>query len=211
LTPLTETTTHVDAPRAVMWTVSQVADRDAVSKQAVSKRVRDLADKHGLAVERDPRGHIIRLNVAEYDHLRGRYSDPSKAQAPRREMDAAPRGESYDEALRQKTWHDAERARLNLEELKGELIRVSAIVDAVGHCGVAISRAVDRLVNDADDITAMIARDGVHGCRVILKSIAARLRNDIADALADLARSTPPQMQIDSPMTAPIADEVPAS
>lgn len=190
-----------------MWTVSQVAERDGVSKQAISKKVRDLADKHGLAVERDTRGHIIRLNVAEYDHLRGRYGDPSKSQAPRRDQSDSPRGESYDEALRQKTWHDAERARINLEELKGELIRVSAIVEAVDHCGTAITHTVDRLINDADDITAAIARDGVHGCRVILKTIAARMRSDIADALSDLARSSPQQVQT----TAPIADEVPAS
>jgi hypothetical protein len=81
----------------------------------------------------------------------------------------------------------------------------------VGHCGVEISRVVDRLINDADDITSAIARDGVHGCRVILKSISARMRNDLAAALAALANAAPHPTNIDHSTTAPTADEVPAS
>lgn len=116
---LTEATTTVDGtlpglsqpPRAVMWTVSQIAARDRVSKQAVSKKVKELVDL-GLTVERDSRGFVKKLNVVEYDRLRGRTDDPSKAPRPgRHALAPAPKppaddNESYKEALRTKTWHE---------------------------------------------------------------------------------------------------------
>ncbi|CUA90201.1 hypothetical protein Ga0061061_111113 [Chelatococcus sambhunathii] len=185
---LTTPTTPVDAPRAVMWTVKQVADRDGVSKQAVSKKVKDLVERHGLAVERDGQGRVVALNVAEYDHLRGRYGDPSKAQAPRQqELPQPPPSESYDEALRQKTWHEAERRRIELEEMKGRLVPVAAVESIVAESGAAIASVIDRLPSSADDLAAAVARDGSHGLRVALKKLANAMREDIAKALDKVA------------------------
>jgi hypothetical protein len=200
---LTEATTTVDGtlpglsqpPRAVMLTVSEVAERDRVSKQAVSKKVKELIDL-GLTVERDSRGFVSKLNVVEYDRLRGRTDDPSKAQAPGRSA-AAPAAkpvddqDSYKEALRTKTWHESERLRLDLEERRGELLRVDAVADAVMSCATTITAIVDRLPNVADDLVAAIAKDGVHGVRVALKQMAAKLRTDIAKALTGIADGAP--------------------
>jgi hypothetical protein len=191
------------APSAVMWTISQVAERDAVSKQAVSKKVRALAEKHGLTVERNSRGHITRLNVAEYDHLRGRLDDPSKAQRPPPIAPAeAPRGETYEEALRQKTWTEAERSRLNLAEQKRDLVRVAAIGQAAQQCAESIVAIIDRLPTAADDLAEAVARDGVHGLRVSLKGIAQRMRSDVAAALEALGGSevTPAQGEAAPPL-----------
>lgn len=200
---LTEATTTVDGalpglsepPRAVMWTVSEVAARDRVSKQAVSKKVRDLVDV-GLTVERDGKGHVKKLNVVEYDRLRGRTDDPSKAQAPGRSAIApAPKPvddeDSYKEALRTKTWHESERLRLDLEERRGELVRVDSVTDAVVTCATSITAIVDRLPNVADDLVAAVSREGVHGVRVALKQLAAKLRTEIAEALAGIAENAP--------------------
>lgn len=187
---LTTPTTPVDAPRAVMWTVRQVADRDGVSKQAVSKKVRELVEKHGLSVERDAQGRVVALNVAEYDHLRGRYGDPSKAQAPRQaDVPQTAPSESYDEALRQKTWHEAERRRLEVEELKGKLVRVDEVEHAVAESGAAIARIIDRLPAAADDLAAAVAREGTHGLRVALKGLANGMRESIANELDKLVVS----------------------
>lgn len=170
-----------------MWTVKQVADRDGVSKQAVSKKVKDLVERHGLAVERDGQGRVVALNVAEYDHLRGRYGDPSKVQAPR-QMDAPPPpSESYDEALRQKTWHEAERRRIELEEMKGRLVPVAAVENIVAESGAAIASVIDRLPSSADDLAAAVARDGSHGLRVALKKLANAMREEIAKKLDKVA------------------------
>ena len=112
--------TLVVTPAALMWRASQVAKRDGISVQAVTRKVRHLAEKHGLTIERDSRGRIVAFNIAQYDHLRNRYADPSKAQvASAPSMDGT--ANSYDEALRQKTWIEAERARLKLDEERGEL------------------------------------------------------------------------------------------
>lgn len=182
-----------------MWTVSEVAARDGVSKQAVSKKVKALADKHGLSVERNGQGHVVRLNVAEYDHLRSRFGDPSKDQRPLFDGAAGtlPTGakaaepekpnESYDEALRQKTWHEAEKRRLELAELKGDLVRVAAVVDAVVRCNEEITRIVDRLPSATDDLAAAVARDGAHGLRVELRKLATRIRDEIGDAMEAVA------------------------
>lgn len=182
---------------AIMMSAAQVAKRDGVTKQAVSKKVRVLADKHGLEVERGARNAIVAFNVAQYDLLRERLDDPSKAQKPAQEKPPAdaepeiPRGETYDEALRTKTWIEAERSRLRLAEDKKELVRVAAIALAVADCGAEISKIVDRLANSADDLAAAVGREGVHGLRVALKGIASRMRGEIAAALAGIAANEP--------------------
>jgi len=199
---LTTATTAVDAgrvsdaaagtaPRTVMWAVSQIAARDGVSKQAVSKKVKELVERHGLSVERDGQNRIAAVNVAEYDHLRGRFGDPSKAQAPRQPEATLPASESYDEALRQKTWHEAEKRRLELAEIKKQLVRADRLQDALARAGEDIVRTMDRLPNAADELAAAFAREGVHGMRVALKQIAVRMRQDVAQALTDIAAAAP--------------------
>lgn len=192
---LTDVSSTVDAPRVLMWTVSQIADRDGISKQAVSKRVRDMAERQGLSVERDARGCITALNVAEYDHLRGRFADPSKAQAERRPMrgegPSSPANESYDEALRQKTWHEAEKRRIELAEMKGELLRRDKVTAALAEVAERIVHAIDRIPRAADDIAAAVAKDGTHGARSLLKAEAQRLRAEITRVLDGLSDEAP--------------------
>lgn len=194
---LTQASSAVDgAPRVLMWTVTQIAERDGVSKQAISKRVAKLAEGQGLTVERNAQGHITALNVAEYDHLRGRYADPSKAQAParlQRQSGQVSPNDSYDEALRQKTWHEAERRRLELAEMKGDLVRKDMIEASLDQVGERIVQVIDRLPRIADEIAAAVAKDGTHGARVLLKLQASRLRDEIAKALASLAQEAPEQ------------------
>lgn len=175
-----------------MLSIGDIATRDGVSKPAVSRKVKALVEKHGLSVDRDAQGRVALVNVAEYDHLRGRFDDPSKAQAPGRqqagsEAPPAPASESYDEALRQKTWTEAERARLKLEEERRQLVRVAEVGDAAAKCSEDVVRVIKRLNSSADDIAAAVARDGVHGLRVLLKTITDRQCGEIADAFERLA------------------------
>lgn len=186
------------APRAVMWTIQQIAERDGVSKQAVSKQVARLVERHGLAVERDAQGRVAAVNVAEYDHLRGRFGDPSKAQAPRPIAPAPPSetvspvasSESYDEALRQKTWHEAEQKRLALAQAKGELIQVGELEDAIAPLSDALIAVFDDLVSCADEIANALTRGGLQQLRAALKKIAAEQRARAADALEQLMADT---------------------
>lgn len=183
------------SPRAVMMTVAEIARRDGVSKPTVSLHIKRLVERSGLTVERDAQGRVASVNVAEYDHLRGFVGDPSKAQAPARSRPSGrldlPAGESYDEALRQKTWHEAERRRIELDALKGALVRRDRLTEATLRVAADIVRTVDRIPASADDLAAAVARDGAHGLRLALKKLATSLRADIASALEAIAAGAP--------------------
>ncbi|WP_323011107.1 hypothetical protein [Paracoccus sp. (in: a-proteobacteria)] len=62
--------TPVDSagPR-IMWSISQIAERDGVSRQSVSKQVQEFVADHDLPVERDGRGRITKVSLPHYDHL----------------------------------------------------------------------------------------------------------------------------------------------
>ena len=180
-------------PRAVMMSVAEISRRDGVSKPTVSNHVKRLVERHGLTVERDGQGRVARINVAVSDHLRRVVGDPSMAQAQRLPAPPPPpASESYDEALRQKTWHQAEQLRLQMEALKGRLVEVEQIEIAIATITEEIARVIDRLPNLADDLAAAIAREGAHGGRVLLRGHAAKLRQEIASALSVLAKPPPP-------------------
>jgi DNA-binding Lrp family transcriptional regulator len=177
-------------PAAVMWSVSQIAERDGITKQAVSKMVRRLAEEHGLAVERNAQGAVTAVNVAAYDHLRQRYGDPSKAQAPL-PLAAPPANDSYDEALRQKTWIETERQRIALAETKGELLNAAKVREALQRCGAEIAAVIKRLPNATDDFAATVGREGSHGLRVALNKYSTSQLVEIARILETIASGAP--------------------
>lgn len=190
---LTDPSAAVDAtPAAVMWSVSQIAERDKISKQAVSKKVKALAADHGLQVTRDGRKRITAINVAHYDLLRERTDDPSKAQRPPAASENAPAtipaGETYDDARRTKTWLEVERERISLGIQRGELVQRADVAQAVSDVSIEIVRIVERLPTQSDDLAAVLGRDGLHGLRVALKKLSDKMRIDIADALDALTK-----------------------
>jgi predicted ArsR family transcriptional regulator len=172
----------------IMMTAGEIAQRDGVTPQAVTKKFRELAER-GLEVERDARGRISKANVVQYDLLRDRVGDPSKDQRPQREEEPtlAADPQSYDEALRKKTWYEAERKRLELEEQVGALIKVAEIEQAIDACAEAIAAVVRRLQSETDALATAVTRDGVHGLRVALKALETRMLADIATALDGIA------------------------
>ncbi|GJE45314.1 hypothetical protein AEGHOMDF_4508 [Methylobacterium soli] len=191
---MSEVPTKVVTPE-VMWAPARIAERDGVTREAVLKLARDYVEDHDLTVERDARGRIATINVVAYDLIRSRVGDPSKAQT--RQRPVAPKHltelNSYDEALRQKTWHEAEKRRLELAELKGALIRKDRLQAAILTCGEEIVRVLDRLPQAANDLSIAVAKDGEHGLRTALKALASRLRADVAAALTNIAAGSPAQ------------------
>jgi hypothetical protein len=180
------------APAAVMQTPAEVAERDGVSKQAITKTVRKLADGKSLEVERDERGRIVRFNVAQYDFLRGKVGDPSKDQRP--EQPDPPPTDSragYNDAITLKTQYEAETKRLALDEQIGKLVRVEELSAAVNECGAAIAASIGQLLNATDALATAMAQSGTHGLRVELKKIENRIRREIADSLSALAQLAP--------------------
>lgn len=173
-----------------MMSIADLAARDGVSKPAVSRRVKQLREI-GLQVELDGQGRVALVHSVQYDELKARVADPSKAQAPTQLQTPIPTGETYDEALCQKTWTEAERAKIRLLEEQGKLVGVDQLTDALAQAGQKIVRAVELILNDVDDFAAAVAKDGASGLRAALKKVAHQLKNDMADAPSSIAAAAP--------------------
>lgn len=194
-----ELETNSPRPEA-MWSISRIAERDKVSKPTVSIHVKRLIQRHGLTVTRDGLGRVAAVNVVQYDELRARFADPSKAQAPR--LDDVEPGfnppttpakdlNSYDEAVRQRAWLDMEKRRLELAQIKVRLVRADVVEASVGKCCNEMVRLIDRLPQEADAVALMINSDDVHAIRLALKALAHRLRTSLAKAFEDLQVGAP--------------------
>lgn len=171
----------------VMVTPADVAARDKVTKQAVTKLVRQLVEKHGLPVERDGRERVVRFSLAHYDHYRGEFASSEKVAASRSSSPSSPpqnSGTSRDEALRQEAWLKVGRERLRQQEDAGQLIRADRTRDALIVCGREIQNIIARLQNKADDMAMAVSREGAHGLRVMLRQVSFDLNTEIANKLA---------------------------
>jgi len=186
-------------PSHIMWTIRQIAERDNVSKMAVSKAARKmLEDRHDTPVERDSHGRVMKISLAHYDEYRHRHINPAKATAPIRSTSspgsasmAADPNESFEEARRQAEWLKVGRERIRHQEDIGQLVRKDLVDAAIKSIAIEIQKIVSRLQNSADDVALAISREGVHGARTALRNAAFDLGNQIADKLADIADSAP--------------------
>lgn len=191
----------------MMLTVSELAARAGVSKQAVSKSVKALADRQKLRVERDSAGRVTKVDAAHYDALRARTSNPANAQAAGKKgvhrqrltkVDEAPEARppvqsellegSYDEALRQKTWRDTELKRISIQKALGRLVDAAEEADALDRAAVLIRAALARIIDAVDDLAATVAREGARGLRAALKKLVAEAQDDMVSALEAEAR-----------------------
>lgn len=167
----------------------EVAARDGVTKQAVTKLVRRFVEEHGMPVERDGRGRIVRFSLAHYDHFRGEFASSEKVAAGRKEPPSSPPANSStsrDEALRQEAWLKVTREKLRRQEEIGQLIRADRTREALIVCGREIQSSIARLQNRADDMALAVSREGAHGLRVLLRQIAFELNSEIADRLGKI-------------------------
>jgi len=188
----------------IMVAPAHVAERDGVSKQAVTKLVRDLAGKAELPVERDSRGRITHFSLAHFDHLRERFASSEKVAAARSMSRAptktgnVPAVDSRDEALRQEAWLKVGRERLRQQELAGNLVRADLLAEALAKAGREIQAMVARLPNSADDLAMAVSKEGAHGLRVALRETAFEINAKIAGVLTDLklqARDSDPVIE----------------
>lgn len=191
----------------VMWSISQIADRDRVSRPAVSKAVKKLLEERPeTPVERGGQGQVMRVSLAHYDHYRQRFVNPAKATAPIRAISApSPTGpadpsESFEEARRQAEWLKVGRERIRHQEERGQLVRKDKLENSLRFSGLEIQRIIGRLQNSADEVALAVSREGVHGARSVLRKIAFQLGNEIADKLAAIAEAAPSEDE-------PIEDE----
>jgi hypothetical protein len=112
----------------VLWSVTKIAERDGVSKQAVSKNVRRLIDR-GLFIERNARGEVGGVDVAEYYRLLGRAFDLAELESQSLDADNRRR-----RAMRNAT---REMARL-IDRLPSHARQIAEAVAREGAAGAAV-------------------------------------------------------------------------
>ncbi|MEO0980735.1 MAG: hypothetical protein AAFY24_25980 [Pseudomonadota bacterium] len=194
----------MDESEYVYVTPAHVAERDNVTKQAVTKSVRRLVETHSLPVKRDSRGRVTHFCLAHYDHLLERFGNSEKLADGRLFGDQPePNGaanlpggaqlkpDSRDEALRQEAWLKLRRSQLQMEEEVGSLVRRDTLEQALKSCAQEISLLVSRLPNQSDALAQAIAREGESGVRVTLRKVAFNLNTAIADRLAEVFEAAP--------------------
>lgn len=82
----------------------------------------------------------------------------------------------------------ADTAQLQFDALKGELVRISDFSDRVTVQGETLARRIDQMLPEwAEDLAAIVAKDGTAGLRAALKGKARELRGALAEAFAALA------------------------
>lgn len=182
-----------------MATPAEVAARDGITKQAVTKMVRRLVEEHGLPVERDGRERIVRFSLAHFDHLRGDFSSSEKVAAARQQKPEPPADSSTsrDEALRLEAWLRVNRQQIELAESAGRLVRKDRLQQGLTQCGNEIRAIIGRMPNKADDLALAVTREGVHGLRIAMRQLAVEVSTQVADALATIGAGAPEQDPIE--------------
>lgn len=181
----------------LMLPLKAIAERDGVSRQAISKQVARLIEHHGLEVSRDGRGRVSAVNIVHFDDLRRRFGDSAKvttggandrpaASEPGRDPGS---DATLDGARRIKLVHETELLRLRLAEDSGQLVRMDVMTDALTRLAEEIGRIVDMLQH-TDTIAASAGR-GLHDLRITLKRLTTETRTAIADQCAKVAAAAP--------------------
>lgn len=181
----------------VMWTVSRIAERDGVTRQAISKQVARLIEHHSLDVSRDSRGRVSAVNIVHFDDLRRRFGDSGKVRSqsddrpvPQSEPDQ-PAGSdaTLDGARRIKLVYETEVLRLRLAEDAGSLLRKDLIEDGLDRLAEEIGRIVD--LPQHADVIAAAAGKSLHELRIVLKRLTLEMRTAISAHAAALAAAAP--------------------
>jgi hypothetical protein len=186
-----------DAADSGLWlSLSEIARRRGISKQAISKRLARLVAR-GAAVPTCRRGRLLLINIAAFDCALGEDSflPQTQAAATARLLDeplllAPPKGgKSIIEVQREKLLYDTGLTALKYAEARGEVVPIAGdhgLEQAVREIGDAFRQAVGRLHLRAPAAVAVAGKDGVPGMRALLKAAERDILGSLANALSAL-------------------------
>ncbi|MBR1170524.1 hypothetical protein [Bradyrhizobium liaoningense] len=180
-------------------TQAEYARHRGVSRQAISKLISSGKIPASAFVPGEGGARLI--NAAAADHALGEgrervlldQAEPddllaavdSEVAAPRASTSAPVRPEQHEniaaltKARTETEIYRAERARIELEEKRGKLLKVEDVVASMEKCAAVIVRELEVLPNFADEIAAAIAKDGAGGARSVLKRVAREVRTQL--------------------------------
>jgi hypothetical protein len=179
-----------------LWmSISAIAARKGVTKQAISERVaRLVAD--GRLVTKPGAGKQKLINLAQYDTAVGEVGDVARelgaaTKAANDAEDGAPSrvsdgGRFRDEQTREKAY-SADLKEIELNRLRGNLLPVAEFDPLAEDAASRIADIVDGLQARDSELTAIAIKDGENGMRAALKRITRAQRIAIVAAMKDMA------------------------
>lgn len=174
-----------------LMTIGELAAREGVTKQAISKTVKRLIEHHRLAVERDARGRVAKVDRESFDRLRHIHGDSTKRHEPPPPEPVAPMGNAtLDGARREQVVETTRLTRMRIAAEAGALVRVDRVEEAANRLAEEIARQVD-ILPFLDDLIAAYQREDMHGVRMAAKRANEQMRARIAEACAQLAQAAP--------------------
>lgn len=184
--------------------ISDLARRKGVSKQAIAKRVDRFEAEGLLTTTQNSRGHRL-VPLALYDRLTGDTADLGRSRPSARAPEmpggaedaplfvdrapAAPAVDSptgtYTAAQARDKQYQADLREIQLAEKKGEILLVVDVAQAMADAAEIIVRRIQQIPALADEIAAAVAKGGADGARRELKAISNSICQSVADALSD--------------------------
>ncbi|MBN9021304.1 MAG: hypothetical protein J0H08_04255 [Rhizobiales bacterium] len=192
---LTTAADQVDVGAA--FTGAELARLKDVSRQAINKRWRRM-EAEGLIHPTVGADGAARVSLAEWDMATGESTDPAKllgaetakvADGPDREPTQPAGNAKYNQERARLARYDADKREIELRKLKGELVEVAAVADAMTRCAEAIVRDLDRLPALAEDFADVVARGGAPGLREQLKRVVREIRDTLARSMSLLGNT----------------------
>ena len=189
-------------------TVSELARVRRVDKAAISRRVARLEAAGAVTTRPGPRGSKL-INAAEFTRAvedltdTVREANGRRAASARDEEGGSPNDPVLAREQARRTKIQADTAQLQLDERRGLLARVADISAGATLHGETLARRIDQLLPEwADDLAAVVAKDGTAGLRAALKTKARELRGALADAFAAVAEAAVNEGGVETPAEA---------
>ncbi|MGY4472844.1 hypothetical protein [Bradyrhizobium sp. USDA 3364] len=179
-------------PEDGLWlSVSEIAERKGVSKQAISARIAPLVADGRLAVK-PGKGNAKLINLAQYDLAIGQVGNAAReaGAATARATTSPARGQAgarfRDEQTREKAYA-ADLKFIELERARGNLISLHDIDEVIGETATRLVEVFDGLIGQSESLTAIGNREGQRGMLQELKRIVRGQREAVVQAIKDMA------------------------
>jgi DNA-binding MarR family transcriptional regulator len=204
--------------------VSELSRLRGVDKAAISRRVARLEELGALKTKPGPRGSKL-ISVNEFEAAIAKHGDAVNEANGRRAVIArddagrSPDNPNLAQEQARRTKIQADIAQLELDELRGSLVRLADFSAGVRMHGETLARVIDQLPDEVSALAVAEAKNGSvfaqtllgairsdpPGSRAFFKILARNHRNALADAFAALAQA-PAEEAAASPLESEMAN-----
>jgi DNA-binding MarR family transcriptional regulator len=188
----------VDDTSGSWLNVSELARVRGQDKGGISRRVARLEELGALTTRPGP-GRTKLINADEFARAVETLTDTvreangRRATGPRESNGGASSDPVLGREQARRAKADADLKEMQRDERLGQLARVDDIASGAALQGETLARIIDRLPDRADDLAAVVAKEGSTGLRAALKVVARELRGALANAFAALAEAPKPE------------------